>query len=226
MKRGGHSSQPKDHCIGSSGGCWGAYLQLSRPECILSMPLSHAVFLFLLKEWTSMLGVRLSFSISSFALEQFLVCWGCKLFTSNHIRIFLSIILPLSFRKEQRKLLLPSPKQSDKGPDVIMHIPKYLSSSFHIPLLVFPSKKKCSLATILWLMACCKWAWQMQVRCCGMWDEWSSVVEIPSLHCAQPPWDASGGVNGHRESLDLGRGRCLEVRLLPLHSYEPFPGVG
>lgn len=59
-----------------------------------------------------------------------------------------------------------------------------------------------------------------------MWDEWSSVVEIPSLHCAQPPWDASGGVNGHRESLDLGRGRCLEVRLLPLHSYEPFPGVG
>lgn len=54
-------------------------------------------------------------------------------------------------------------------------------------------------------------------------------MEIPSLRCAQPPRDASGGVNSDRQSLDLGRGRCLEVRLLHLNSnepYEPFPGVG
>lgn len=71
--------------------------------------------------------------------EQLLVCWGFKLFTSNYtcLQAFYS---DFEIVKQQRELLLPSPKQGNKGIDVITHAPKYLPSFFTFLFLFSQAK--------------------------------------------------------------------------------------
>lgn len=120
--------------------------------------------------------------------------------------------------------MLPSPKQDNKGIDVITHAPKYFPSFFHIPLFVFPSKKQHSLATILKVEGTLKASLineSEMLQHVGLVEQPCGITK-PTL-CTAPLGCIPRGGKNASSHLIWGTGGASETGTRVLATQNPFP---